>query len=156
MPRHICVIMSMAKSGSNVRNHATTAVHPEGRDGHVGRASAAVNDSTFLHVSIPWYTDLHSCVSCCSRHHRAPRLSAETSGMNQPEMQVVRPAVCWADMMLSQNIAQARHSVYSPIIVARNGLQDTAGQSPNAAFSRPSPTARGQSPSESDQARGGA
>jgi len=45
-----------------------------------------------------------------------------------------------ADLRSSQNIAQARHSVNSPIIVARNGckgLQGTAGQYPNAAFSRP-------------------
>lgn len=85
----------------------------------------------------PRYHGTPTCIvfaCCCTWAHRAPRLGAETSegkrAIKRAENNALcSPAVHWADMRRSQNIGPARHSVNSPIIVARNGCKALQGSS---------------------------
>ena len=95
----------------------------------------------------PRYHGTPTCIvfaCCCTWAQRAPRLGAETSARKRAIKSadtcndaLCNPAVRWADMRCSQNIGPARHSVNSPIIVARNGCKALQGSSPNTALSRP-------------------
>jgi len=159
MPRYTCVTMSTARLGSSARSRVMGAVHIESK----GKASRRLQLSNGTLQYVPTVIVPLTCLDasyhgtptctvfacCCTRTRRAPRFGAETSEIKRAirsagNNALCNPAVRWADLrssMVPKIWTQARHSVNSPIIVARNGckalqgsgqIRRAAGQEPTA------------------------